>query len=215
MVEHQFAGGFEVHLTLGPGGDEARLIEWAGAHGARYARILLDRGVTPDQPMLTSTRSGRLDDVMRAVEAVVPVLGSAGFEVVRVKIEAATGNVGVPRTEAEAVALPAGCYFEHHVKLVLSGADEVVAVREVAEGHAAHVSRNVRRAMGDGRHQRFVTQRCRGVGLVEAGRRLDMLVRDLRVRGFPATGVQREFVVHDSRPGLDAGWIAEAGVVVP
>lgn len=59
-----FAGVFETHLTVGlPGrlgeGDEG-LARWAERRGMKYAKILLDRGETWQQPMLTYYGSGML-----------------------------------------------------------------------------------------------------------------------------------------------------------
>lgn len=54
-----------------------------------------------------------------------------------------------------------------------------------------------------------MTQRCRDIGLPEAGRRLQILLEVLRAAGFPAIEVEREFVVYDDHPALDAGWIIE------
>jgi hypothetical protein len=65
-----------------------------------------------------------------------------------------------------------GCYFEHHVKLALADNAEVDAVRRIGRRHAGHVSRNARRGLYDGRHERFLTQRCRLVGQPDARRRL-------------------------------------------
>ncbi len=208
-IAHQFAGEFEAHLTVRPPADESRLTDWAAAHGLRYSRILLDRGATPDQPMLTFARSGTVDDMMRAVRSHTRTLESAGFTPVRVKIEASPRNAQIPQTAQDAASLPPGCYFEHHIKLLLSGNDDVGRVRTLAQPHGAHVSRNARRSAGNGRHQRFVTQRCRGVGLPEAGRRLDSLLKDLNANDFPVIEVEREFVVLDDHPVLDAGWITE------
>lgn len=104
---------------------------------------------------------------------------------------------------------PPGCYFEHHVKLALPDETEMAAVRALAERHTAHVSRNARRDLGDRGHERFVTQRCRGVGRTEARRRLDALLDALATAGFKAVEVEEEFVVHDDHPALDSGWIDE------
>lgn len=215
MIEHQFVGDFEVHLTVRPPSDESRLAEWAAARGLRYTRIVLDRGTVPDQPMLTFTVSGMLADSNRAVEAYARALRAAGFSLARTKIEASPFNEEIPQTTEQAVALPAGCYFEHHVKLILVGEADVLRVRALVEPHAAHVSRNARRSAGQGRHERFVTQRAHGVGRSEAGARLEALLADLTAAGFPAIEVEREFVVYDDHPGLDAGWITESTVVAP
>ncbi|WP_218003852.1 hypothetical protein [Nocardia pneumoniae] len=215
VIEHQFAGDFEVHLTVHPRADESRLVDWAAARSVRYTRILLDRGSVPDQPMLTFAVPGTFADAKRAVEDYALALRVAGFALVRAKIEASPFNEQIPQTAEQAVALPTGCYFEHHVKLLLGGEADVLRVRALVEPHAAHVSRNARRSAGHGRHERFVTQRAHGVGLSEAGDRLEALLADVAAAGFPVVEVEREFVVYDDRPGLDAGWITESTAVAP
>ncbi|MFG2306763.1 hypothetical protein [Actinacidiphila glaucinigra] len=207
-----FTGDFETHFTLrAPGpGDEERIRRWAERNGLKYTRIVLDRGATPDQPMLTLRGRGALPGQRAAAERWTGRLRAEGIGVARVKIEAAPWNNGVPRTGREARALPPGTYFEHHVKLVLTDRARLDEVRAIAGRHAAHVSRNARRDLGDRGHERFVTQRCRGVGRPEARRRLDGLLADLAGAGFTAVEVEEEFVVHDDTPALDDGWIDEA-----
>lgn len=109
----QFEGEFETHLTLAPqaGQDSDEPIRgWAESHGLKYTRILLDRGRTPDQPMLTRRGEGTLSGQLAAAHAWAERLRGAGFHVTRVKVEAAPWNAGVPRTDAEATALPGHCY---------------------------------------------------------------------------------------------------------
>ncbi|WP_327434474.1 hypothetical protein [Streptomyces sp. NBC_01236] len=207
-----FAGEFETHLTVvgtSMAGDEGRIRRWAERHRVKYTRIVLDRGATPDQPMLTVRGHGVLSAQREAALTWIERLGAEGFGVARVKIEAAPWNEDVPRTAAEAQELPPGCYFEHHVKLALLDETEMTAVRALAERHTAHVSRNARRDVGGRGHERFVTQRCRGVGRTEARRRLDALLDALAAAGFKAVEVEEEFVVHDDHLALDSGWIDE------
>ncbi|MGW2429681.1 hypothetical protein [Streptomyces sp. NPDC001640] len=206
----QFAGEFETHLTVraqnrGEGDDPIRL--WAEHHGIKYTRIVLDRGRTPDQPMLTCPGRGHLAGQLATARQWSQRLQDDGFRVVRLKIEAAPWNADVPETDDEAADLPGHCYFEHHAKLVLSSESQVAAVRALAAPHSAHVSRNARRTSAHGRHERFVTQRCRGVGREEADRRLDVLLRVLTAAGYEAVEVEKEFVVYDDNPAVDAGWI--------
>ena len=208
-----FTGAFETHLTVvlpsGPTGDEEALRRWAESHGMKYTRILLDRGGTRDQPMLTYRGQGVLAVQWERARERARRLRSEGFGVARVKIEAAPWNADVPRTAEESAALPSHCYFEHHVKLVLADDTDLGAVRRLGERHAAHVSWNARRGAVPGGHERFVTQRCRGVGRPEARRRLEALLRDLARSGHPAVEVEEEFVVHDDNPGVDSGWGGE------
>jgi hypothetical protein len=211
-MARQFTGDFETHLTLrtapGDSADEPLRL-WAARHGMKYTRIVLDRGRTPDQPMLTAVGRGTLAEQRAAAVRHVGRLRGGGFDVVRVKIEAAPWNEDVPRTAGEAESLPEDCYFEHHVKLVLAGEHETAAVRELSERHGAHVSRNARRVLNGGSHERFVTQRCRRVGRQSARDRLEALLKALADGGFSPVEVEEEFVVHDDNPSVDVGWIEE------
>ncbi|GAB3150915.1 hypothetical protein GCM10027290_39210 [Micromonospora sonneratiae] len=205
-----FAGDFETHLTVrldGGTGDDGSLRDWAQRNGVKYLRIVLDRGETPDQPMLTSRGRGTLAEQRDAARDLADRLRRDGYDVTRVKIEAAPWNEDVPQTDRAAEELPAGCYFEHHVKLVLTDEDAVASVRTLVESHDARVSRNARRALDGDRHERFVTQRCWNVGLPTARQRLDDLLAALTAGGFPTVEVEQEFVVYDDNLAVDAGWI--------
>ncbi|HEY0698472.1 MAG TPA: hypothetical protein VGD43_11760, partial [Micromonospora sp.] len=131
-----FEGLFESHLTVEPTDDGERLRALAQRYGAKYTRIVLDRGSSPDQPMVTFRGSGLLDEQRASTRAWTRRLREAGFLVSRVKIEAAPDNADLPQT----ADLPEGCYFEHHVKVVLADGAGIAAVRAVSERHAAHVS---------------------------------------------------------------------------
>jgi hypothetical protein len=202
------SGHFETHLTVAPAHDDDLIEGWAAVHSAKYTRIVLDRGRAPDQPMLTVRGRGTLEEQRTRAHACVAALRDAGLTVVRVKIEASPFNDGVPQTARDAAAAPQR-YFEHHIKLVLAGDAELARVRAISERHDAHVSRNARRALDGGRHERFVTQRCRDAGLPQARGWLDALLAALAADGFNPVEVEQEYVVLDDHPELDAGWIDE------
>ncbi|MFB6818542.1 hypothetical protein ACFCV8_28770 [Streptomyces sp. NPDC056347] len=221
-MEAEFEGEFETHLTVridsragegaGAGREFGRLERWARERGLGLTHIVLDRGATPDQPMLTERGRGTLSGQRAAADRRAAELRAAGFPVVRVKIEAAPWNADVPGSAAEAAALPPGLHFEHHVKLLLSGEPEADVARRVAERHGARLSRNARRLTGPRSHERFVTQRCHAVGRPGARAELDSLLDALHDAGLEVLEVEEEFVVHDDRPAVDAGWLdAPAG----
>ncbi|MGW7486078.1 hypothetical protein [Streptomyces sp. NPDC054786] len=199
-----------MHLTVRDDGDRevaGQLAEYAAAHRIKCVHILLAQGEVPSQPMLTLRGTGTYEEVRAEAVARADGLRAAGFEVVRTKIEATPWSAGVPGTDAEAAGLGPDYYFEHHLKLVLARPAPVDSLLALAVGHGAHLSRNARRVRSDGREERFVTQRCRMVGLATAGQRLDALSGRLRAAGHQIAAVEREFVVHDGNPALDAGWL--------
>jgi hypothetical protein len=205
----EIAGEFETHLTIRLDSSQAiaPLALWASARGLKFTHILLDLGQTVSQPMLTRYGRGVLAEELTAATRLRTELESAGFAVSRIKVEAALGNVGVPHTNADVSSHPPGRYFEHHVKLLLDSNLDRTALVELAQCHRAHLSRNALRLRSDGRHERFVTQRCYAVGRSDARRDLDALLDALESGGYEILDVEEEFVVYDSNVAIDAGWI--------
>jgi hypothetical protein len=208
----EFAGEFETHVTV-QADDPARLDAlraWAEAGGLTFHHIILDRGLTPSQPMVTRRGRGDLAGELAHAAALAARLSADGFPVCRVKVEAAPDAAGVPAADADAARHPAR-YFEHHVKLLLAPDAAPGPLAAVAAGHAARVSRNARRVRADGRAERFVTQRCYDAGRATARGRLDALVAALAAGGYAVLSVEQEYVVHDTAPGVDAGWLDFGG----
>ncbi|MGI5145385.1 nucleotidyl transferase AbiEii/AbiGii toxin family protein [Plantactinospora sp. CA-294935] len=209
----EVSGDFEIHVTVHAQAGE-KLAAFAAKHGVKFLHIVLDRGVFASQPMLTLTGRGTLKEQHAAVERWQRDLRSAGLHPIRSKIEAAPWCSGVPRSDEEAAAEPAGRYFEHHVKLLLPSAAvaDLLAVTDVVSPHDARLSRNARRERADGAQERFVTQRCHGVGIGTARQKLDALVEALRSAGHEIVTVEQEYVVFDSHLSHDQGWLKEAPI---
>ncbi|SEK59763.1 hypothetical protein [Streptacidiphilus jiangxiensis] len=213
-MDRTFSGPFEAHVTVGceAEAEHARLDAWAARAGLKLTHIVLARGRTPSQPMLTLRGRGALDEQLAAVRSVTAALEEDGFTVLRVKLEVSARADGVPVLDDVDARLhmAAGRYFEHHVCLLLEPGADLGSLAELVTPHRAHLSWNARRIGADGLERRFVTQRCHGVGRGTAGARLDALLVSLRQAGHRWAEVEREFVVHDSDAGVDAGWIDDA-----
>ncbi|OHV33423.1 hypothetical protein BCD49_27195 [Pseudofrankia sp. EUN1h] len=190
----------------------AALATFAERHGAKFSHIELDQGATPSQPMLTVFGSGTSVEVQGLATRWRARLEAAGLRVLRLKIEAAPWNDGVPEFDAQASA---DLYFEHHIKVRLPSGDQRVvgALASTVRGHGARPSRNARRVVAQGCEDRFVTQRCRGVGRRTAVGRLDALLAAVRDGGFEVRDVCTEYVVFDDAAHLDAGWLERELVI--
>ncbi|NSC24729.1 hypothetical protein FM076_27670 [Streptomyces albus subsp. chlorinus] len=208
----RFSGEFEIHLTVDggcPALPSGALAARAAERGWKYAHIVLDRGRTPSQPMVTLDAEGTFDAVLTTARTASGDLAAAGCPVVRTKIEAAPWARGVPGTDEEGAALGSARYFEHHVKLLLPPDADPAPLARAVSGHTAHLSRNARRTREDGQRECFVTQRCHRTGGTTAARRLDALMAALAAFPYEILSVEREFVVYDSALTLDAGWLPE------
>ncbi|MFD6417226.1 hypothetical protein [Streptomyces sp. NPDC060194] len=201
---------YESHLTAPCAPAElGRLERWAARHGVKFTHIELARGRTPSQPMLTSAGSRPTYDAERGhVTALAALLAADGFAVARTKVECVPWAPEVPRDDAEAVADVRGRHFEHHVKLLLDPSHDTSALLAAAVRHGAHVPRNARRRRPDGQEERFVTQRCHGVGDDRAAGALQRLLAELAA--YEVLDVEREYVLLDSGPELDHGWLEAA-----
>ncbi|TDC43961.1 nucleotidyl transferase AbiEii/AbiGii toxin family protein [Micromonospora sp. KC213] len=204
----EVSGDFEIHITAHAFQAE-KLSAFATEHGVTFVHIVLDRGENVSQPMLTLVGRGTVPEQHAAVQRWQRELREAGIYPCRSKIEAAPWCVGVPQSDEQAAIEPDGRYFEHHVKLLLSSTAlaDLLALTDLAAPHGARLSRNARREFADGAQERFVNQRCHGVGLTTATKRLNELVETLRAAGHEPTTVEQEYVVFDSDLHHDQGWL--------
>ncbi|MBA2811455.1 hypothetical protein E0500_029940 [Streptomyces sp. KM273126] len=196
---------YESHVTVRCAGPDewVRLRRWAAAAGLKLTHIVLACGRMREQPMLTLSGSSSYAEQAARVRDVVAGLRTDGFEPVRVKTESTPWAPEVPAR----LCRDDERYFEHHVKLLLDADTDLAALAVRVVPHGAHLSWNARRVRAGARYEWFVTQRCRGVGADGAGRALERLLTELG--GFVMLGVEREFVLHDSDPSVDDGWIEE------
>lgn len=200
---------FEIHLTVAADEEAAqRLQAFCATRGLKCTHIVLSRGATPQQPMLSCRRTGSQAEIDAEVAALADELRKLGLDPVRIKLECSPAGEGVPQTDDEAVG--DSRYFEHHVKLLLHPAESVVPLEAISERHGAHLSRNAFKHRGDGQEERFVTLRCFHVGRLRAERLLNELLEDLCSGGFVVLDVESEYSLYDSRLELDAGWLAPA-----
>jgi hypothetical protein len=203
-------GSFEAHLTVDAADLERRATFEAlcGELGVKCVLIELAAGVHRSQPMTASYHRGELGAVLGEIEALHASLWQAGFPVVRVKIEAAAMNPGVPITDEEAAAIDG--YFEFHAKVRLPDAGDITALRALCESRSAHLSRNDRKRDERGVAERFITQRVYGVGRARAANEFDALLRDLAQAGHAVVSMKREYTIYDGKLELDAGWLDQA-----
>jgi hypothetical protein len=210
----EFSGVFETHLTiLGANGDR-QLAQWSIDRTAsdflnrdwKFLHIVLERGLTTTQPMISYRGQGRLKEQLQIAQVTAQKLQRAGLGVIRIKIEAALGNSDIPRSDLAAQELP-NCYFEYHLKLLLAVDRDRSTLIDLVQPYGAHLSRNARRQRSDGQREYFVTQRCLGVGLMEAQRRFQDLAKVVVDRGYSMIASHGEYVVYDNHIDLDRGWI--------
>lgn len=209
MSSPTFAGTFETHITVAPL-DAAGLVYFertCADLGVKCVRIELARGQTRSQPMTGSQDTGTAQTALANAVNLAERLRAAGFTVTRVKIEAAPTNADIPENDADAHALPATNYYEHHIKLLLPADADLAPLASLCERHHAHLSANAFKHRADGFWERFVTVRGYGVGRVTAAGCVALLLAELRQGGYVILKAVAEYCVYDSNDQVDAGWL--------
>ncbi|MBC8142321.1 MAG: hypothetical protein H7Y38_12865 [Armatimonadetes bacterium] len=205
-----FAGMLEIHLTLSgthEGAARQRLQAHAEAIGWKYLHIVLSRGDTFSQPMLTRHVRSDLGTAQGVAKAAAQCLAADGFAVTRTKIETAPTRTDVPQSDEAAQTAPPCRYFEAHIKLLLPPTADIAALTQVAESHGAHLSRNANKERADGNRERFVTVRGYRMGRETAHRNLLALLAALTPLGHEVLETEEEYVIYDSNETEDKGWL--------
>jgi hypothetical protein len=129
------------------------------------------------------------------------------FKVLRVKVEAAMSNQGLPEIDDVANTLPASCYYEYHVKLKLEKGCDLEALRALFKPFDGYVSRNAIKndEQNSQMEYRFVTQRFH-LGREVAEKKLAALLDFISSQDIEIIKVIKEFNIFDSNRDLDFGW---------
>ncbi|MGW0435033.1 nucleotidyl transferase AbiEii/AbiGii toxin family protein [Micromonospora sp. NPDC003197] len=204
----EMSGDFESHITVHAHHAD-QLAKFAATHHLKFVHIVLDRGVFASQPMLALTGRGTLADQHATMQHWQDKLREIGIYPCRSTIETTAGGAGVPQSDEDAATEPGGRYFAHRVTLRLTAGTvaEVLALTDLVAPYGARLSRDARQERSYGAPERFVNQRCPGVGLARAKQRLDELVDALRAAGHEIQSVEQEYVVFDSDRRHDLGWL--------
>lgn len=205
----QFTGEFETHITVSLPYQEClpSLQQWAAGNDLKCTHIVLERGSTVSQPMLSYRGVGCLTDQIARANELRDRLVTLAFNPNRIKIEASPQNEGIPQSDEQAADHPPQRYFEHHVKLLMEAGQDLLELSLLAQRHGARLSRNALRIRDDAKQERFVTQRCHGVGWLTARQEFEFLRSALVNAGQQVVDSEAEFVVYDSNLELDAGWL--------
>jgi hypothetical protein len=204
-----YSGTFESHVTVRAESPERvkRFRELCRESNLKCILIKLARGRYHSQPMTATHHQGSLDDVIAEAQSIAQHLGSNGFEVTRVKVEADPTTSGVPRTDEEAARLAAANYFEFHLLVTLKRLSELPRLSVLCADHNAHLSMNAFKQAAGEETERFITMRLKGMGGARASILFDNLAGAIELAGYRTSRRVQEYVVYDTNLTLDDGWM--------
>lgn len=205
----QYAGIFESHITICTKSLATlqRFQRFCQQLKVKCLLIELPSGVTRIQPMSASYHRGTLTQVWTEAQHLAQQMWLAGFQVIRVKIEAMVYNQDIPIQDGEVWQHRATNYFEFHIRALLSKEINLEALRQNCAESGAHLSVNAfKLSINRQQHQRFITLRVYQLGRRSAQARFQDLLTSLRAKQIRLVQPQQEYTVYDSNLGLDAGW---------
>ena len=218
-------GTFELHVFVDPLDPPTetsdRFIEVCGENSGPNHRIKslllnLDYEHVGFVSVMQTSRycQGDLEDAVRECAKDAEVLRQAGFTVLREKVESMVVNEGVPKSAAEARALPDTFYFEFHILVNRRDDEELheadfATLRAIAQdlspklGTPIPLSYN---AFKPG--QRFLNARTYGLGIEESNAKVAVIEDAINAtETLRVSKVIREFICSDDNTALDQGWL--------
>lgn len=159
--------------------------------------------------------------VIESAHQLAKLFATAGFTVIREKIEAsAFGIEGIPKTTEDAMKY--GKYFEYHIRVQrkdttnheplteeeLNGLEKVSLTFREKFNTPVPLSFNLSKEGSEGGYQRYLNLRTRGIGSVESYNKVTEICDAIRSETqFKVVKVISEYVWYDTHTGMDKGWI--------
>lgn len=202
LHQRQHPDRYEAHISIRP--RHAQDFEaWCQSRSIKTVDIRLDRadphqGGQQIQPMTAQALPGPFGAALSETWGMVLQMEEAGFDVVRVKLEAWPENIEQPVIK--------GGYYEYHLKLCIEDDQALQHLRQACQPYQAHLSQN---ALGQDARYRFVTLRV-DAAKSEADAKSQLLQDLLKDLGHTPIKYIREYTVYDSNRALDAGWLDAA-----
>ena len=133
-------------------------------------------------------------------------LRSAGFEVIREKIETIPWHQASPRDNDINPTMPKSCYFESHISVIVTKETKLL-LESVSKEHEAHLSRNFFKKLNDNEYVNMVTLRSYTGTYEQFLSKLEALKSSIKEHGFNYEKEIIEFAIYDTKLSHDFNWL--------
>jgi NTP pyrophosphatase (non-canonical NTP hydrolase) len=206
--KHPFPLPFEIHVTV-KNADRDKFIQ--ACQELSVKPILLDLqnqdGVVVLKEVMTSSKFvGNNQQVYEEICRIAQGLKDAGFDVVREKIETVPWHPSAPSKEHGVQDMPKNGYFESHIGIIVSN-EQRGEVSEIAKQFSAHLSKNTRKSLGNGKEKLMLTFRLYQGVFEDFKEKSGRLYLELQNKGFEPEREIIEFALYDTKISHDVAWI--------
>lgn len=200
---------YEIHVTVA----EAPCLETfvSTCRGLGVKPIVLDlqrkSGGAIKDVMTSSVCFGKNSDAYQELNRIAEGLSSAGFNVVRRKIETVPWHPAAPSSAHKNPVMPESCYFESHLAVRLADDNQRLLLETLAREHNCHLSRNVFKRHEDGSATVMLTYRDYHQVYEVVKAKVDEVLAALAGAGLSVDKHLIEFSLYDSKASHDGAWL--------
>ncbi len=189
-------GLFEIHITV-DNSQIWKLRMFCQDNKIKPIIAIMPNGDFNNQLMISKWITGNQESVFAESNKLADKMKKYGLNIVRIKIESMANNKNVPQDENDNI----NTYYEFHIKLPYCDYDEL---KKICDEFSAAISFS-----GFKDTINFlITLRYSGtIGFVKAQTHQQSFHKYLENFGYKLMSIQSEYVIYDTRPDYDNGWI--------
>lgn len=198
---------FEIHVTIEEANTEF-FIETCKLLNVKPIILDLQAGDKIIKDVMTSSSiMGDNQTAYQEMKRISNGLTSAGFNVIREKIETVPWHTAAPSKEFNNHTMPKDSYFECHFGIIMTEQSDRNELSSLCDSFNCHLSKNTFKSYEDGSYKIMVTLR-KYEGYSEDFIYQAEQIRDTFIStGFPVDKLITEFSIFDSKISHDAEWL--------
>jgi NTP pyrophosphatase (non-canonical NTP hydrolase) len=206
--KHPFPLPFEIHVTVKNANKENFILS---CQKLNVKPILLDLqnqdGIVVLNEVMTSSKFyGNNQAVYEELCRISKGLKDEGFDIVREKIESVPFHPSAPSKENGVKSMPKNGYFESHIGIIVSD-DRKSEISELAKKFNAHISKNTRKKLDNGKEKLMLTFRLYQGFYEDFKLQSSLIHQEMAKLGFEPEREIVEFSIYDTKVSHDKEWI--------
>lgn len=196
---------YEIHITVDKA-DRETFIECCNKLEVKPIILALQSSNRIIEDVMTSSvHVGDNRSAYEEMRSITYGLELMGYTVVREKIETVPWHPAAP-TETNGKHMPADCYFETHIGVIVPNNDNMVMLNNAVKSFGAHLSRNAFKKHNDGTFTQMVTYR-KYTGTYEEFEDFATKLENEIKRNYNVEKRITEFSIYDTKVSHDSAWL--------
>lgn len=201
---------FEIHVTIKRPEKIDDYVNFCKSIDVKPIVLDLQNGsdVVMKDVMTSSKHYGDNTSVLNECERISKELKSAGYDVIREKIECVPWHPKAPRRFEKNPIMPKDCYFESHIGVKIDkGEKQLEKLDIVSKRHDCHLSQNFFKKNDDGTYVIMLTYRKYEGTLEDFNEKVEDIKESLNEQKLTYEKVVTEFSIYDTKITHDSEWL--------